>query len=172
VFSPAINDVTAAGELLSPHCATAAAAAAANDATAAGELMSPCCAIVAAATTTNDATATCELLSPRCATVAAAATHDATSNSNQWEKLQKSASMVKYLRQELREMKTKEYGWIAANTTLETSTTKLTNDLRHCQLTSEALLVRDAEADRLREQILKINDENIKLNQALDHKTS
>jgi hypothetical protein len=37
-----------------------------------------------------------------------------------------------------------EYGWIAANTTLETSTTKLTNDLRHCQLTSEALLAREA----------------------------
>jgi hypothetical protein len=69
-------------------------------------------------------------------------------------------------------MKTKEYGWIAANTTLETSTTKLTKDLRHFQLTSEALLARASEADNLREQLLEIKYENIKLNKALDHKAS
>jgi hypothetical protein len=56
---------------------------------------------------------------------------------------------MKNLRQELREMNTKEYGWIAANPTLETSTTKLTKDLRHCQLTSEAPLARSAETDHL-----------------------
>jgi hypothetical protein len=44
--------------------------------------------------------------------------------------------------------------------------------LRHCQLTSEALLARAAEADHLREQLLKIKDDSIKLNQALDHKAS
>jgi hypothetical protein len=144
--------------------------AATNNATAAGKLSFHRCTTVAVAT--YAATAACELLSPHCSTVdAAAATHDAT-DTDQWATLQKSASMVKYLRQELREIKTKEYGWIAANTTLETSTTKLTKDLCHCQLTSEALLARASGADKLREQFLKIKDENIKLNQALDHKAS
>jgi hypothetical protein len=98
-------------------------AAANHDATASGELLFPRCASVAAAAATHDDTASGELLFPRCAPVAAAAaaTHDSTT-SDQQATLKKSASMVKYLRQELREMKTKEYGWIAANTTLETST--------------------------------------------------
>jgi hypothetical protein len=136
-------------------------------------LLFPRCASVAAAAATHDATASGEFLFPRCASVAAAAaaTHDGTT-SDQQATLKESANMVKCLRQELREMKTKEYGWIAANTTLETSTTKLTKDLRRCQLTREALLARASEADNLREQLIKIKDENIKLNQALDHKGS
>jgi hypothetical protein len=123
-------------------------AAAKHDATASGELLFPRCASVAAAAATHDATASGELLFHRCASVAAAAaaSHDGTT-SDQQATLKKSASMVKYLRQELREMKTKEYGWIAANTTLETSTTKLANDFRHCQLTREAPLARASEAD-------------------------
>jgi hypothetical protein len=81
-------------------------------------LLSPRCAIVAAAAVTNDATTSGELLSPRCASVAAAAATNDVTDTEQRATSQKSASMVKYLRQELREMKTKEYGWIAENTTL------------------------------------------------------
>jgi hypothetical protein len=44
--------------------------------------------------------------------------------------------------------------------------------LRHCQLTREALLAKASEADNLREQLMKIEAENIKLNQALDHEGS
>jgi hypothetical protein len=66
-------------------------------------------------------------------------------------------------RQELREMKTREYSWIMVNKTLETSITALT---------SEALLARADESSCMRKQLQQINDENIKLNQELDHKES
>jgi hypothetical protein len=69
-------------------------------------------------------------------------------------------------------MNTREYGWIAANKTLETGTTKLSKYFCYSQLTSEALLARAAEADRLREQLQAIKDDNIKLNQELDRKAS
>jgi hypothetical protein len=116
VFSAATNDVTTAGELMFHRCATFAVAT--NDSTTAGELLSPRCATVAAAAATNDAAASGEVLSPRCAPVAAAADTNDVTNTDQRTTLQKSAIMVNYLRQELRERNTKEYGWIAAKRTL------------------------------------------------------
>jgi hypothetical protein len=74
VFFAATLDATTAGELLFHHCSTVAAA-------------------------THDATASGELLSPRCASVAAAAATNDVTDTDQRATLQKSASMVKYLRQ-------------------------------------------------------------------------